>query len=51
MTVWPDDVGTCITDTNKKILPVDIKNGGILKVCSCYMENSSVRFVLKYVFS
>lgn len=51
VTVWPDDVGTCITDTNEKILPVDIKNVSILKVCSCYMENISVRFVLKYVCS
>jgi len=47
-TVWSDDVKTFITDTNKKILPVDMRNVTILKVCSCCIENTNVRFVLKY---
>lgn len=46
--MWPDDDKTCVTDTNKKILPVDIRHVSILKVCSCYIENINVRFVLKY---
>lgn len=50
MTVVLDDVKTCITDTNEKMLPVVIRNVSILKVCSCYIENINVRFVLKYVW-
>lgn len=49
MTAWSDDVKMCIMDANRKILPVDIRNVSILKVCSCYIENINVRFVLKYV--
>lgn len=46
---WPDDVKMGLTDTNKKMLPVDVRNVSILKFCSFSIENITVRFVLKYV--
>lgn len=46
---WPDDVKMSLTVTNKKMLPVDVRNASILKFCSCSVENTPVRFVLKYV--
>lgn len=46
---WPDDVKMSSADTNKKMLPVDVRNVSILKFCSCSIENITVRFVLKYV--